>query len=232
MAVELLAIGGPLLAGAVWVLDRAERLRRHVQLASQGTLTDLRQMREGLVGIQGRIAALDEPLQDAVTDVPVVFWRWSVQREDKSGPVELSCRSDRVPFRVVAGGAEVIVEPHRAQVRVREARHEVPVAAITKIAPVGRMDGPTLQAVGGTLAVGSMVYVLGVAERLRVGAGPFRGTPEQFRIRAARGLPFVVSATPEEALLEACRRTAHRALALGTGALLGGAALLAAALGG
>ena len=191
MAVELLAIGGPLLAGAVWVLDRAERLRRHVQLASQGKLTDLRQMREGLVGIEGRIAPLDEPLQDAVTKVPVVFWRWSVQREDQSGPVELSLRTERVPFRVVADGAEVIVEPHRAQVRVREGRHEVPVGDIAKIAPVGRMDGPTLQAVGGTLAVGNMVYVL-----------------------------------------ETCRRTAHRAIALGTGAFLGGAALLAAALGG
>lgn len=232
MELELLAMGGPLLAGAMWVLDRAERLRRHVALASHGTITDLRQMREGLVGIQGRVAPLDEPLVDAVTGEPVVFWRWSVQREEQSGPVEISARSERVPFRVVADGAEVIVEPHRAQMRVRETKLEIPVADAAKIAPVGRSDGPTLNAVGGTIPVGSMVYVLGVAERLRNEAGPFRGAPDQFRIRAARGLPFVVSLSPEEALLGACRRTAHRALALGTGAFLGGAALLAAALGG
>lgn len=231
MPLELLAIGAPLVAGAVWVLDRAERLRSDVKKASAGTITDLSAMREGLVGIEGRVAALDAPLLDGVTGKEVVFWHWSIQRPEQSGPVEISHRSDRVAFRVVADGAEVLVEPHRAQVRVPESTHEIPIEAARKVAPVGRTDGPTLNAVGGTLDVGAHVYVLGVASRLRGGAGPFRGAPDQFRIRAARGLPFVVSSAPSEALLDRCRRTAHRALAIGGGALLGGAALLAAALG-
>lgn len=231
MPLELVAVGGPLIAGAVWVLDRAEKLRRDVKLASQGTITNLTEMREGLVGIEGKVAPLDEPLVDAVTERPVVFWRWSIERDDPSGRVGLSRRSDRVAFRVVGDGAEVIVEPHRAQVRVPQSTHEIPIEAARRLAPVGRTDGPTLLAVGGTLEVGAPVYVLGVAARLRAGAGPFRGAPEQFRIRAARGMPFVVSTTPEDSLLDACRRTAHRALAVGAGAFLGGAALLAAAIG-
>lgn len=233
MSVELLWIGGTLLGGAAWVLDRGANLRRHVTLASEGTITNLREMREGLVGIEGTVAALDEPLTDWVTSVPAVFWRWSVQRMDHSGPVELSKRAERVPFRVVADGAEVIVDPHRAQVRVPEETYDIPVAAAAKIAPVGRMDGPTLRAIGGVLPVGAKVYVLGVAERLRGEQGPFRGAPDRFRIRARRGLPFVVSSAPEATLLASSLRTAHRALAVGATTALGGAAaLLAAVLGG
>ena len=232
MEAELAIVGAPLMAAAAWVLDRAERLRRDVARANEGTISDLRKMREGLVGIEGRIAALDDPLVDPVTDKKVVFWRWSVQRSEQAGLVELSRRTNRIAFRVVADGAEVLVEPHRAQVRVHESTTEVPVLAVASIAPVGKTDGPTLLAAGGTLDIGAHVYVLGVAERLRGAASPFRGTSDQFRIRAARGMPFVVSSSPEDALLERLRGTAHRALAVGAGAFLGGAALLLAALGG
>jgi len=220
------------MAAAAWVLDRAERLRRDVGRASEGTISDLGKMREGLVGIEGRIAAIDDPLVDPVTAKQVVFWRWSVQRSEQTGPVELASKSDRLAFRVVADGNEVVVEPHRAQVRIHASTIEVPVQTVGSIAPVGKTDGPTLMAVGGTLDVGAHVYVLGVAQRLRGDASPFRGTAEQFRIRAERGMPFVVSASPEDALLQGFRRTAHRALVLGSGALLGGAALLLAAFGG
>jgi len=228
---ELVAFGAPLLAGAAWLLDRAERLRRDVSRANEGTITDLTKMREGLVGIEGRIAPLDDPLLDAVTGKSVVYWRWSVQRSEQTGPVELARRSNRVPFRVVADGGEVIVEPHRAQVRPHEVTLEVPVDSVRTIAPVGRTDGPTLIAEGGTLDVGAHVYVLGVAERLRGGAGPFRGRPDQFRIRAVRGMPFVVAASLPDKLLGTLRRTAHRALVVGAGAFVGGASLLLAALG-
>lgn len=231
METELALFGAPLLAGAAWVLDRAERLRRDVARAGEGTIKDLTKMREGLVGIEGRIAPLDQPLTDPVTGKEVVFWRWSVQRSEQTGPVELASRTGRVAFRVTADGAEVIIEPHRAQMRCHESTLEVPVANVSTIAPVGRTDGPTLMAVGGTLDVGAFVYVLGVAERLPGQPGAFRGTADQFRIRAARGMPFVVSSSPEAPLLDGLRRTAHRALVVGAGAFLGGAGLLLAAFG-
>lgn len=231
MELELLAGAAPILAGASWLLDRAERLRRDVRSASEGTITDLRQMREGLVGIEGRIEPLDAPIDDPVSRKPVIYYRWSIQRAEQSGNVELCERTDRVAFLVSGEGAAVTVEPHRAQMRVARVTRTVPVEVAQRLAPVGRTDGPTLQAIGGSLAVGSRVYVLGVAHRIRGQQGPFRGSPDQFRVRSARGYPFVVSAVPEEELLKSCRRTAHRALAIGAGAFLAGAVLFVAGMG-
>ncbi|MBI2893101.1 MAG: hypothetical protein HYY06_06080 [Deltaproteobacteria bacterium] len=231
MELELLAGAAPILAGASWLLDRAERLRRDVRSASEGTIRDLRRMREGLVGVEGRIEALGAPIDDPVTGEPVIYYRWSVQRPEQSGNVELAERADRVAFLVSGDGVSVTVEPHRAQMRVAQSVHTVPIGVATRLAPVGRTDGPTLQAIGGTLPVGAPVYVLGVCHRIRGQKGPFRGSPDAFRIRAARGYPFVVSAVPEDELLKSCRRTAHRALAIGAGAFLAGAALLVAGMG-